>query len=225
MDLEKLEKIAKLVLEDLSSHSRNTDISYYTDLKAKVRNLLNVASKCLPDHRELFATTYAQIDAMSGLYVSQACSVIKHLLAIIEIEKVTETKIGEMKIFESANEKLKQAGLSFRNEEYSSVSHNLDTALELVLKDKLGIPTTITKINTSRIIDILVKHKVQIHPYLTEAKKHIVRIDNKIKHQGYSPSKIDCINGIKVMEELIAKLRDKEIKLSEEIRNKIYEGL
>jgi len=30
---------------------------------------------------------------------------------------------------------------------------------------------------------------------------------------------------MKAMEELISKLRDKEIKLTEEIKNKIYEGL
>ena len=130
-----------------------------------------------------------------------------------------------MKIFESAEEKIKQASLSFRNNEYTSTFHNLNTALELVLKDKIGIPTTITKINTSRIIDILFKHKVKPYLYLVEARKHVLLIDNKIKDQGYSPSKIDSINGIKAMEELISKLRGKEIKLTEEIRNKIYQGL
>jgi len=113
----------------------------------------------------------------------------------------------------------------FGKEDYSSVVHNLNTVLELVLKDKVGIPTTITKINTSTIIDILVKEKVEPHLYLVEAKKHVLRIDNKIKHQSYSPSKIDCINAIKVMEELISRLRGKELKLSEETRNKIYQAL
>jgi len=84
---------------------------------------------------------------------------------------------------------------------------------------KVGIPTTITKINTPKIIDVLVKHKVEPYLYLAEAKKRIVMIDNKIKHQGYLPSKIDCIHGIKAMEEVISKFRTKEIK------NKIYEGL
>jgi len=43
--------------------------------------------------------------------------------------------------------------------------------------------------------------------------------------QGYKPSKIDCINGIKAVEELSSEFRTEEIKLTEEIRNKIYEGL
>jgi hypothetical protein len=106
-----------------------------------------------------------------------------------------------------------------------STFHNLNTALELVLKDKLGIPATITGINTSNIMDVLTKYKVEPYLYLEEVRKHVLVIDNKIKHQGYCPSKIDCINGIKAMEELIAKLRNTDIELTEEIKNKIYEGL
>lgn len=158
------------------------------------------------------------------LQVQQARSVVEHLLEIVEIEKTSEKKTKEMKVFEGANEKLKQAALSFRKEDYTSTFHNLNTALELVLKDKVGIPTTFTKINTSNIIDVLAKYKVEPYLYLTEARKRVLMIDNKIKHQAYSPSKTDCINGLKAMEEAISKLRDKELKLTEEIRNKIYEG-
>jgi len=226
MDLEKLEKMANLVLEDLSSYSARSSVGYYVDIEARIRNLLVVFNKSLPEHHDFFKTVYGQIDdSYHPLSVENARSAINHILAIIEIEKTSETKIKEMKIFESANEKMKQAGLSFRREDYASTFHNLNTALELVLKDKLRIPTTITKINTSKPIDILIKEKVEPYLYLAEAKKRVIMIDNKIKHQGYSPSKIDCINGIKAMEELISELRDKEIKLSDEIRKKIYEGL
>lgn len=95
----------------------------------------------------------------------------------------------------------------------------------MILKDKVGIPTTITKINTSSIVEFFAKYKVEPYLYLKEVKKRVVEIDNKIKHQGYSPSKIDAINGIKSMEELISKLRNKEIELTEEVRNKIHKGL
>jgi len=220
MDLEKLEKLAKLVLEDVSDSSiSNYSLIYYPHIRAKVKNLMSAAYKCLPEYKELFTFT------VDSSYPYQARSIIEHLLEIIGIERESEAKIKEGRIFESANEKLKQAGISFQNNDYSSTIHNLNTSLELVLKDKIGIPTTITTINTSTIIDILAKYKVETYLYLLEAKKHILGIDNKIKHQGYSPSKIDCINGIKAMEELISKLRDKEIKLTDEVKNKIYEGL
>lgn len=224
MNLEKLEKLAKLVLKSLSGYPNSYSLTDYDDLTAKFKNLMNVAFKNLSEHEELFRTSYRKIKPF-GLTISEARSIILHLLQIIEIEKASETKVKEMKIFEGAEEKLKQAGLSFRKGDYASTLHNLNTALELALKDKLGIPATITKINTSKIIDILIKHKIEPYLYLAEAKKHILSVDNKIKHQGYSPSKVDCINAIKAMEELISKLRSKDIKISEDIRNKIYEKL
>ncbi len=103
--------------------------------------------------------------------------------------------------------------------------NNLNTAIELMLKDKLGIPTTLSKINTSTIIDVLVSNKIGPYPYFSEAKRHVSTIDNKIKHQGYKPSKVDCINALKATEDLESKLKNVEIKLPIEVRNKIYEGI
>jgi HEPN domain-containing protein len=181
-----------------------------------------IALESLPEHRELFQAAYKKASGLDALEVN---SIIGHLLEILEMEKISQVKIGETKIFESAEEKLKQAGISFRKEDYTSAIHNLNTALELILKDKVGIPSTITGINTSNVIDLLTKYKVKPHLYLEEARKHVLLIDNKIKHNAYSPSKPDCINGIKAMEELIAKLRNTDLELTEEIKNKIYEGL
>ena len=146
-------------------------------------------------------------------------------LELIEIEKSTQRKIDDEKIFEGALEKMKQAGISFRNDDYNSTLQNLNTTLELLLKDRLGIPTTITNINTSNIIDILVKYKIEPYLYLDEARRRVTLIDNKIKHQGYVCSKIESINALKAMEELISKLRDNEIKLDEEVNKKIYQSL
>jgi HEPN domain-containing protein len=229
-ELEKLEKLARLVYEELSQISKTSSdyvyLKHYTATKIKFENLMNVASQILPEHKALFLLTYEEADSITdGLKIWDARSITLHLLNIIQIEKSSETKIEEMKIFESAEEKLKQANLSFQRGDYTSVLNNLNTALELVLKDKLGIPTTITKINTAKIIDILVKHKIGPYPYFNEAKKHILEIDNKVKHQGYKPSKIDCINAIKAMEELLSKLKSMKIEISEEIKNKIYEEL
>jgi HEPN domain-containing protein len=227
MDLEKLELLAKVVLESLNLRkcSANEIVARHDHLEAEFKNLMTVAINTLPEHKELFTVTYEKTNLDYGITVDEARSVISHLLDVILIQKTTETKIREMKIFESAEEKMRQAGLSFRKEDYSSTFHNLNTALELVLKDKVEIPTTITGINTSNIIDVLTKYKVESFLFLEEARKHILLIDNKIKHQGYSPSKADCINGIKAMENLIAKLRNTEMKLTEEVKNKIYDGL
>jgi len=177
---------------------------------------------------ELFKTAYGKISSQysySSLSVTAARMLVEHILEIIQIEKASEMKVKDMRIFESAEEKLKQAGASFRKDDYASAFHNLNTCLELILKDRLGIPTTITSINTSTIIDILVKEKAESHMYLSEAKKHVLAIDNKIKHQGYSPSKIECISGIASIERLVSRLRDRRIEVTEDIRKKIFEGL
>jgi HEPN domain-containing protein len=222
MDLDKLENLAKLVLKDLSSESHYSTFSVYPQSAAKFKNLMVIAQETLPEYSELFSAAHSRTYDFESY---EACSLIKHLLQIIKLEKTSETKIEETKIFESAEEKLKQSDISFRKEDYVSAFHNLNTALELVLKDKLGIPATITGVNTSNIMDVLTKYKVEPYLYLEEARRHVLVIDNKIKHQGYKPSKIDCINGIKAMEELIAKLKTLHMKLSEEVKNKIYEGL
>ena len=223
MDLEKLEKLAKAVQEQMSEiRDRDQKIRLYRATMAKIKNLLVISSKTFPEYGVFFKSVVSQLDNLDNYDIFEA---VEHILEILETEKSSEAKIKEMKIFESAEEKMKQAGLSFRKDDYPSTFHNLNTTLELILKDKLGIPTTITKINTSNIIDIIVKHKVEPYLYLAEARKRVLMIDNKIKHQGYTPSKIECINGVKAMEEVISRLRDKEIKLTEEIRNKIYQGL
>jgi hypothetical protein len=227
MDLEKLEKLAQPILAELDNIIYSGYGSYtiyaYPATETKIRNLLMVASKTLPEHAEFLTVAYDK--TRYGLSVFPAKMLVEHLIELIQLEKASETKIKEMKIFESAEDKLKEAGVCFRKDDYPSTFHSLNTSLELVLKDKIGIPTTITSINTSTIIDILVKEKIEPYLYLVEAKKHVLTIDNKIKHQGYSPSKTECINGMKAMEELISRLRNTEIELSEEVRKKIYEGL
>lgn len=222
MDLDKLEKLANLVLKEfpIVQYGSSKSFIYYPECAAAFNNLMAVASKTLPEHKLLFDSAITSISNMN-----EAKRLIRHLLDIIEIEKISSLRVKEMKVFQSAGEKMKQAGLSFQNEDFPSTFHSLNTAFELVLKDKIGIPTTITGINTSNIVEVLIKHKVEPYLYFKEVKKRVTEIDNKIKHQGYSPSKIDAINGIKAMEDLISRLRDKELKLTEEIRNKICEGL
>ena len=224
MDLHKLESMAKLVDSEIGS--RYGSFRFHPDLEASFRNLMQLATQALPEHRELFSVTYRLIDNEDNpIDLCEAKSVIAHLLKIIEIEKSSNSKLKEGKVFESAEEKLQEAANSFRKEDYQSTFHNLNTSLELVLKDKLGIPTTLKGINTSNIMDVLTKYKVENYVYLEEARKHILVIDNKIKHQGYSPTKIECINAIKAAEELVHRLRNIQLNVSSEIKEKIFAGL
>ncbi|UCE16674.1 MAG: hypothetical protein JSV12_03460, partial [Candidatus Bathyarchaeota archaeon] len=178
MNLEKLGELALLVQKNLYIRKAEGYSSYavstFPELEARVKNLMKVAQSSLPEHKELFSITYNKINAQySRLQVRDAISTVEHLLEILKIERSSEAKIEGMKIFESAKEKMKQVNLAFRKGDYASCFNNLNTSLELVLKDKLRIPLTITKVNTAKIVDILVKHKVEPYLYLDETKKHI----------------------------------------------------
>ena len=241
MELEKLETMVKLVLKDLEAEDKTRDINkkihgtfahstkvihLIPQLEARIINLMNLSIRTLPDHQDLFTVTRKRIDTKyAPLEISDAISVLKHILEIIAIERNSVAKIQSMKIFEGVDEKMKQVNLSFRKEDYHSCFNNLNTALELVLKEKIGIPLTITGVNTAKIVDVLVKHKINPYLYLSESKKHITDITNKIKHSGYVPSKSDCISAIKAMEELIFQLKNNKVELPEEVRKKIYDGL
>jgi len=222
MDLEKLERMTELAQKNLEPHFKWDILGKFPSRKIEIANLMMTATTVLTDHTFYFI---AAIAGINDFLVRDAQEIVRYLQVIIELEKQSKKKISEMKIFESAEEKMKQASVSFREEDYSSTFNSLNTALELVLKDKCRIPTTITEINTSNVIDLLVKHKVESYSYFAEARKRVTEIANRVKHQGYVPSKTEAILGIKAMEELISKLRDKEIKLNDEIRNKIYQGL
>lgn len=226
MNLEKLEKLAELVLKDLKVGPISTNSIYsYEGSKVKFKNLIINAYKILPEHKHVFEGPIKSCEVIFGLTIGNAISITNHLLEIIQLEKTFQNSFDGLKIFDSAQEKIKQGSLSFKTGDFHSVFSCLNTSFELLLKDKIGIPTTITGINTTNVVEVLIKHKIEPFLYFKEVQKRVTQIDNKIKHQGYSPLKIDAINGIKAMEDLNSKLKDKEIKLTDEAKNKICEGL
>jgi len=71
----------------------------------------------------------------------------------------------------------------------------------------------------------MITEKIGPYLHLAETKKHLCQIDNKIKHQGYSPNKVDCINALKALEDLENMLKKEELKLDDRIKQKIYSGI
>lgn len=229
-----LDKVKKQISETKATYKRTSTpfpliyylrLSHFKSLRAQVKNVFNIADNLLPEHKSYFLSIKNLINQYEYYTMPNAQEALEHILEIIDIEETSELKIKELKIFESAEDKLEQASLSFRDEKYSSVFNNLNTALELVLKDKIGIPVTLKGINTSNVIELLVKEKSYCYQYLDEAQKRVTLIDNKIKHTGYSPSPPECITALKAMQDLMSHLKNKEIKISDELRNKIFESL
>ena len=222
----KLRIMTQNLLSELNEHS---DRSVFNDyilvksriLEAKFKNILTLAKKQIPA-LEVFVETLNRKYHPQFDEAIQSCT---YILEILDIEDAIEKDIEKGDIFQGAKDKLKEASLCFKREDYSGTINNLNTCLELLLKEKFNIPTTIKRINTAKIIEIAIKYKVGPIKYFGEVKKHVLDMDNQIKHIGYTPSKIECIFAIKSMEELCQNLEGYPLTLTDEITKKIYSGI
>jgi len=223
MKKSELEYLAKSLINELglikSAHSSLKDAVV---TRSKLENLLSIAIKELPEHIVFFESVRSNSSSLTPTGAQIACD---YILELLKLETSSKEKIEGGKIFQGAEDKLKEAGVSFDNNDRPSVINNLNTCIELALKDKLNIPTTITKINTNKIIEICVSEGVGPVEYLKEIKKHVLDIDNRVKHQGYTPSKKDCIDAIKATEDFINKAKIYSFEVTEEIKEKIYSGV
>jgi hypothetical protein len=217
--------MAEILLEELKPTNASYIIGMNNVKFAKIDRFLTLAVAALPDHQQHLLARANSWRQDARRYNTEAIQFIKDVLDLLSFEEKTQEKISHQELFASAEDKVKEAGKSFSNNDTSSVMNNLNTALELVLKDKLDIPTTISKVNTARIIELLVSNRVGPYPYLAEVRKNVLDVDNKTKHQGYVPSKTDCITAIKSMEDLMMKLKTTQVAVTPQVRNAIYEGL
>lgn len=221
----KLRIMTQNLLSELNEHS---DRSVFNDyilvksriLEAKFDNILTLTKKQIPD-LEVFVETLNR----KHPHFDEAIQSCTYILEILDFEDAVEKDIEKGNIFQGAKDKLKEASLCFKREDYSGTINNLNTCLELLLKEKFNIPTTIKGINTAKIIEIAIKLKVGPIKHFGEAKKHVLDMDNQIKHRGYTPSKIECIFAIKIMEELCQNLEGYPLTLTDEITKKIYYGI
>ena len=225
-DIEDIKKLINLVLTEIPHSLVGISIHYKPRVVIEIKDAIRRTQKIIPNHSEYLDYIINKLNETTIYYsYDDVRDDISHILDYIQLEEESNKKLKELKIFETAYDKIESASECFRKEELSSVFHNLNTSLELMLKDKLDIPATMRGINTANIIEILVKYSRGPHRHLNEARKRVLDLDNKIKHQGYSPSKREAIDAIKIMEELWAKLKDVNLETSAEIQEKIFSGI
>jgi len=191
-------------------------------LNSKFDYILDFAKKEMPDIGSFLLTMKTR---PFYFVVREAIQCCKYIIDLLDIEDSLKMNIERGDIFQGARDKLDEASVCFRRDDYSGTINNLNTCLELILKEKFSIPTTIKKINTAKIIDLAIKYDIGPTKFFSETGKYVTEIDNKIKHMGYSPSKQESIHAIKIMEELIINFDKYQITLTEEIINKIYSGV
>jgi hypothetical protein len=225
MNQEKLVKLIDVLHEELKKSYGPYNLYMTTEQKARLTDLLSNVKPILKDHNYYLSTIIKNCETGYITRLNEASKIIGYISTLIKIHSEYDEIKEEYRILQGAKEKLKEAGISFENNDYDSVINNLNTAIELALKDELDIPTTISKINTRKLLDICISDNIGPVDYLKEIVKHVLEIDNKTKHQGYKPSKLDCINAIASVEGFLNKVNKYPFKINESVKAKIFSGI
>ena len=219
MDIPSIKFLIKDLFEETSKASIYSSGRLINEtISIKYKNLLNLCEEYLSEHSTFLRSSYSTEQKDEIL---SALSYITLLFNLLEQEMEKKGK-SERIFLDSAQDKLKQAGLAFDNKDYSGVSNKLNTAVELSLKDTLDIPSTIKGINTSKIIDILISEGIGPVEYLKEVQKNVL-MDNLVKHQGMSPVESRAVMSITAVRNLFEKLKE-PIILEKKVRDKIWSG-
>ncbi len=195
-------------------------------LYAKYLDFLTEAKGRLSKHNTFFDKTIFQVTHNSQYYkLDDAIEAIDYTVQLLILEEKEEHNRDNLKLFKSVDDKIAEVNAGFKKEDWDGVMNDLNTALELLLKEKLSIPTTITDLHTGWIIDYLVRIKKGPTQFLAEAKNKICKFDNKIKHTGYSADKIVCVDAIKALEDLKKHIEKVQINLTEDETKELYKSI
>jgi len=200
---------------------------YYKDFPRVLSQLKIIISSfviLLPSHEQIIKSEYNSIT--SSFYSPrdfQIYRLLEHCIDLLEIGFSGEEEIEGGQVFLGIKEKLKQAGQSFRNQDYSGLFSSLHTAVELTIKDKLGIPLNIGEIKIGRVIGVCIRNRVfpGRETMLKDLNEKICQIDNKVKHFGYNPSPDEADKALLVAEQSLRVLEKDSPNLEEGVRKEI----
>lgn len=213
MDKEAVALLITRLIHDLKEIS---SLGYLDEVtEARYKDLMHILEETLPEHK-VFIRSISKIDD-----IPLAIDSLEEIGILLNINISMESKKTEGKIFASVEDKIKEASISFKNRDFAGVFNNLNTALELMLKEKLQIPSTLTKIDTANILEILISEKIGPVENFKEVRKRLF-IDAHTKHRGYIPQPDECLHALKSMKELKNVLEVTQIVLTDKTKDKIY---
>ena len=200
-------------------------IAHNLIFQAKAIDILNMAKLKLNDHEHFFKKFIENVDRNIGSAtiseVIDACTYIKELL---DHRRKAERRQKDIKLFASAQDKLGEASISFRNNDFPGVLNNLNTCIELALKEKLNIPTVLKNIGSGKILNILANNNIGPVSYIKQVREYVF-LYNSTKHQGYSPTKSECVTAIKSTEDLLKQLEKLELQVPHRVLKEIHKEL
>ena len=209
----------------LSHYGKKSHLSAIS--RGEFIDIINQCAKLFPEYSNFFKKAIEKSTYISGystyyMTLSDVTDIFDRIKNFIKLEETINKQLNVQSVFDTAFDRVKMASDSLHKDDIQSVFNHLNSAIELMLKDKLNIPSTYKNIKTSNIIEILISNKKGPYRYLDEVKNRVTFIDNEVKHHGYSPSKPEAIRALKITEELLKKIKDIEFNLSVEIENKIF---
>jgi hypothetical protein len=234
MDLNKL-KAHTLRLKSMLEEYKNSEYSIslgktvtirvrrYFSLRAEAFNVLSNAKKLLPDSSVYCSMVLEDIKGDIGIGSMKICT--NRIIELIDEELAADAHTEEGKLFDSARDKFNAAGKACIKGDHDAVLSCLNTSLELALKKKLEIPTVLPGINTSNVLDILISEKIGPVEHLEAVQKFIVPYDNAKKHLGLKTRDLHSVKALKAMEDFLPLWERADIKLSNDVKDKIYSGL
>jgi hypothetical protein len=116
--------------------------------------------------------------------------------------------------------KTELASLALKNEDYPSVYNNLNSALELLLRENLSISQVIPTVNSSDVIKAFEAKKIEPYSLLSKAETSISGLGEKVKKDG-KPTRADCVAALLAMDDLESQLKKSPIALSKAQRDEI----
>ena len=152
--------------------------------------ILNLVCSILRPYKYILEREYSQLFSYGPVAGHNIELFLEHTLDLLDIQLTGENEIEEGNIFLGIEEKMKRANKSANEGNAEGLFSNLHTAIEVLLKDKLGISLNMDAARLGKVLGICIRHDV------FKGKANILRqldakmceIDNKMQHTAYNPS-------------------------------------
>ncbi len=201
MDSEKLAAI----INELTSKIKKGDVYYANqDVKNSFSKLMRTVEDVFPEKKLRIQELKTKVMARNhGPYGSDILETCREIASFIEKKK----DIKEGKAFLSSKDLFEKAKVVFRNGDEAYAITLCDSAVEIFLKERFDVPSTIIGAGSVKFLSecMILNIPNGLNLYLNEVKNKVSQMSNQVKHKSYVPNRLDAINALKATEELFVR--------------------
>jgi len=190
--------------------------------------VMQVYLSLLPDLKNSMIIEYGAL--FKGDYKPRTSGIndfLEHWTDILKIYQKEEEAIEEGNIFLSVEDKMKRAEKSVKEGNPEGLFSNLHTAIEIIIKDKLGIALDMDGAKLGKVMGICMRNKVfnNQESILQSIRSNVCDVDNKIKHSGYNPTGNDINNGLLITKQFLRVIKSEAPKIDDKVKEEINQIL